>query len=369
MAANDAGFVWTFLQLGGDQKTLVLQGYLAPFGRPRQKAIIKETIKSRIQTTYYPGSKGPPTRHVFGTNWEPMELTGRWMTKSLAESGATGLGSANNIATAWTDFLQDEQPIRMSWGMIISYTVFIEELELGRESEHEIAWRMKLLVDKRDDIGTKKFVQPKTPISDDMTEINTFLATSQLLQAPAVPDMSFDLFDSLNALAGRLNQFQAQMNKFAGELGDIESSTFSTIQHFRGAIAGFRNAVEDIRDLTTDVRLDSGALADDLQDSTFITQAFISRSAESDIRWSQYQAEVDRQTIYLQDRLAEIDLKASLLVTADALAFILAIQGDTWESLSKRAVGDISKAAKMRSINGARYGEQPEPGQSYLVPA
>jgi len=75
---------WILTPIRGDSATVVLSGYSAPFGRPRQKAVVKEIIKSRVQTTNYPG-RLLPTRHSFGIMYEPIELTGRWMTKMLPD--------------------------------------------------------------------------------------------------------------------------------------------------------------------------------------------------------------------------------------------------------------------------------------------
>lgn len=363
------GLKWTFQQLGGDKKQIELSGYLAPFGRPRQKPLMKEVIKSRVQTTVYPGSKGPPTRHAFGTNWEPMELSGRWMTKTFTNGDISqGRADANALAVEWTEFVRDEQLVRMSWGWIISYTVFIEELELARESEHEIAWRMKVLVDKRDDMPAQKAVVVKAPIADDITDINTFLKKTDLLKKPNIPDMSFDFFDQLDFAAGQLNQFSAQMNKLAGKLGDIEKATFSTLQHFRGAIAGMRQAVLTLREVILDAKIDAETLQTDLQNSTFITKAILTRSPESDIRWAQYASNFDIDSLKILALLRAMELKVDVVAKSDASKFVTAEEGDTWESLTVRATGDLSLVGKVRSLNGAHFGDRPEPGQSYLIP-
>src|SRR6185369_13868465 len=120
--------------------------YNAPFGRPRQQPVAREIIRVNIQTTVYPGSKGPPTRHGFGSHWEPMVLNGRWMTRFMIP-GQTAIGMADR----WTEFVRDEQPIQMSWNNIASWQGIIEELELARESENDIAWKMTVLVDTRED--------------------------------------------------------------------------------------------------------------------------------------------------------------------------------------------------------------------------
>ena len=339
---------WTFQQLEGpsaDRKMIVLSGWYAPFGRPRKEPILKEIIKSRVQTTRYPGASGQ-TRHAFGTNTEPFELKGRWMSKAGSEL-------ANDLADRWKAFVKDERTCRIAWGNIISWTGFVEELELGRESEHEIAWRMRILIDGTDD-------EPKRPAPrfrptqslEQLTEIFQFLAGSKRLQASALPDLQPDFLDSLDNLAAELNKPAALMNKIAGDIDGIEKKTFGTIQHFRGAITGMRTAILTMRDVVINTEIDS---------------VLVSRSAESDIAWLKYSLDFDTESANILDQLNALDRNAELALKNDASKFIVARDGDTWESISTRATGGPEKAGDIRSLNGARYGEKPVPGVSYFV--
>lgn len=342
-------FKWSFQQLGEPNKLLELEGYLAPFGRPRQKPIMKELIKSRVQSKHYPGSNRPPTRSVFGSNWEPMELSGRWMTKSIA-----GHFDANDLADNWTLFMRDEQLVRMAWGQILSYTVFIDELELGRESQHEIAWRMHLLVDSRDELTAfNNKIEPVKNVTDKIFEVNEFLANTKGFLLPNIPDLSFDFLDKLDFFAGQLNQFSAAMNKLAGQIDDLEKGTFSTLQHFRGAVTGFKTALLTIRDTVQDAGIQSAVAV---------------HSAESDVRWAKYQADLDFQTSFILGQLAEMDRTAEILSKKDLGKVLTAEQGDTWESISTRATGGPDKASDIRSANGIEFGTPPTPGEIYLVP-
>ena len=60
-------------------------------------------------------------------------------------------------------------------------------------------------------------------------------------------------------------------------------------------------------------------------------------------------------------------LNAELAQESEASKFVLAREGDTWESISTRASGGPDKAGAIRTLNGARYGEKPRPGELYLV--
>lgn len=341
---------WTFQQIEGpkpDRKTLELDGWNAPFGRPRKEPVIKEVIASRIQTTRYPGSD-KQTRHAFGTNWEETELKGRWMTKAQSDGR-----EANDIADEWTQFVKDERTCRIAWGVIVSYTGYVKELTLSRESEDEIAWTMKLEIDSRDDITQRRLPPTYQQAVDNLTEINTFLTSSKLLQTPILPAISPDFLESLDNLAASLNAPAAEMNKLAGRFDDLEKASYSTLQHFRGAVQDMRQALISMKDTVMATQVDAVVLV---------------RTAESDLAWTQYQLDLDNQSYVILDQLAQLDRKAELAQSNSATKFVTAIQGDSWEAIAIRGCGDVDRAAEIRSINGARYGERPQVGESYLVP-
>lgn len=339
---------WTFAQIDGqgERKTLELDGWKAPFGRQRQDAVFKEIIKSRIQTTRYPGGNSQ-TRHAFGTNWEPTELRGRWMTKQ-------GGASARDMADAWTEFLRDERTLRISWGYIVSFTGYLEELELGREDEHNVAWRMKLQIDTRDDFASRGSLPAPDPVGNfrATTDDLTFFLLGSKSVIPDIPEIEPDFMDSLQNLAAELNKPAAALAKLAGQMEDIEKGTFATIQAFRGAVSNVRTALAQMHDTVV------GAAAD---------TAILVRSAESDIAWVKYQLEFDNQATIFMDQLNMMDRQADLAQVSSKSKFITAKEGDSWESLSIRATGSADRAGEIRSMAGAQYGETPVPGESYLV--
>ena len=340
--------IWTFQQLEGppaERRELRLQGWNAPFGRPRKDPVIKEVIKSRIQTTRYPGADGQ-TRHAFGTNWEATELKGRWMTKS-------GEDTANDIAIDWINFIKDERTFRMSWGTIVSYTAYLEELELSRESEHEIAWRMKIQIDQQDEIPSRipSIKVLVFPLDDVERQLGNWMAFSKKQLEPNLPDMSQDFFDELDSIIGALNAPAAELNKLAGEFDDIQKASYSQLQHLRGAVKGVTTAMLTLRDVALNASIDT------------ITAV---RTAESDIAWVKYQADLDVQTTILLDQLGRLERSAELAQNNEATAFVTAEEGDTWESLSMRVYATPEKAGSIRLLNGIRYGERPTVGESYL---
>lgn len=348
---------WTFEQIEGPKASrtkLELDGWNAPFGRPRKDPVIKEIIKSRIQTTRYPGSD-KQTRHAFGTNWESTELKGRWMTKNLTSQNMT----ANDMADAWTQFIKDERTCRIAWGPIVSYTGYLVELELARESEDEIAWKMKIEIDQRDDVSKRPLPKPFPPAENDLAAITNWLAFSKKLKLDIDPGISPDFFDSLNDLASLINTPAALMAKLAGRFDDLSKASFSTLQHFRGAVSGLRTALLTIRDTVNDAGREVQVV--------YGSPSVLHNTAANDIAWAKYQTDLDFQTLGLLERLNDLDRRAELAMKSEATAFVLAKEGDTWESISTRATGGPDKASDIRALNGIHYGEKPVPGESYLV--
>lgn len=345
---------WTFEQLNeranrGPLKTLTLDGWAAPHGRPRQRPVIKELIKSRVSTTRYPGQSGPGTRHSFGTHWEDFELVGRWMTKDLARSG----GTAQLAALDWTGFIQDERTCRISWGAVVSYLGFMEELEIARESEHEIAYRMKFLIDKREDAENVDLAAVPPPIDDNVDQVLKQWAALGKLAVDTSPDWSPDFFDKVNGIVSLVNQPAAEFNKFVGKLEDIEGKSFSAIRGFQNSISGFNTGILELRDAVVDTALDTAVAV---------------RTAVSDVRFFEYQFSTDSDTYAMAATLADLDRHAELAGQPESVRMVFAREGDSWETLAARGAGDPSKAADLRSSAGAKYGEQPEPGTGYLVP-
>ena len=348
-------YPWTFLQIEGrdNRKKLELQGWNAPFGRPRKDPIFTEIIKSRAQTTYYPGKSGKPTRHTFGTNHEPIEIKGRWMSPQLYQYG--GL-DANLMAEQWKQFVQDQRQCRMSWGLILSYEVFIEELHLARESEHQIAWKMKIAIDKADDAKASAPVAP-SPAEDLYSfsqDIMAFQFTAVYPKA-LVPDMAPDFLDQLDNLAAQLNAPSAALNRIVGQISDFERASFSTLQHFKSAVTGFKTAMVTFQNTIAAATID---------------EAILVRNSDSDQAWMKYQLDLDDTLTRIIASMARAELAAQLAATAARSTpgkIITAKTGDTWESLSVRATGGTDKADAIRSANGATYGAEPEVGETYVV--
>lgn len=344
---------WEFRQLGGEKKVLTLANYSAPFGRARKSALIEEVIKVTVQTTRYPGSKKAPTRHTFGSGWEPMSLNGRWSTRQLAGSKPGEGYTAGELADAWSLFVRDEQTVRVSWGNVFSFQCIIEELHLSRESEDEIAWKMQLLVDQRDDIPSNwRLKGEPANIIQDVAALQTFAADYQI-KPTTVPDMAPSLFDQLEMLTGNIKSYTGALAEIADLGYNLEQATFSTIQNFRGIISNLESAIVTMRLTILNAQLDSVSTI---------------KRAETDIAWYTYKASYDIDSINAFAILKEMDKKMELAQRSDLSKFITAQDNDDWEKLAYRAGLGIDRASDMRSVNGISFGQLPIPGQIYVVP-
>lgn len=348
-----SGHSWILGTLTGPDLKVELSDYAAPFGRPRQKAIIKEVIRSRVQTTNYPGRLNP-TRHSFGIVYEPLELTGRWMTKALKHQQ-----TANELADIVADLVRAERPCSLFWGNIVGYYGYIEEIELGRESEDEIAWRIKFLVDRRADEKEDKFKEQGVSIPAAAFEVDVNIAKLKLKNPgdliASIQGMAAEFEDGIDGFVRDLNGPSAAINKIAGTLSNTSKVTFATLQHLRSAIKGFEIAYGNIRNTIL---------------MTPIEAAIVARSVKSDVDWIQYQLDLDVRGNDIFALLAAMDRAAAIQQRQGVVGVITAkgppppSNGESWESLSFRATGNPHSAGRIRQMNGG--GAHAIPGEDYV---
>ncbi len=351
---------WTFEQLGNKgTKSLRLQGYNAPFGRPRKDPVLKETIKSRVQTTNYPGRSGRPTRHSFGINWEPMELKGRWMTKMM-----TGTDTANSVASDWTAFIKDEIQCRISWGNIVSYIGYIEELELARESSDQIAWKMRILVDTNDDSTTQDHNRKETPPSQASHLADFELYKRKLdFRLLSLGGIQVAMQDALLGLATALDGPLHTMQTLVGQIADL-TDVRTNAGNLWSALEHLRSTISDIVDTHNQILV--------LITYQPIKNILYARDPVVDILWSQFQSDFEFLSIDFLASMAAMDRQAELaqreqftkVIRANGVSFNLA--GESWESLSIRATGSADGASRIRAANGG--GLFAHTGETYIVP-
>lgn len=332
---------WLFTQLGPPNHTLQLSGYAAPFGRQRQKPVVTDAIKVRSNTVYYPGSDGPPTRHIFGVKYEPWELSGRFMDQW------GGQGYAKTQADFVKQFVRDQQPVAIQWGDILTARGLLESFEPARESEQQIAWKLIVLIDE-DASAAPPRTQPSVPTPRQI--INSLVDLKPLkLDLPIKPS----ILDAIDNLVGSFNSAIANVTNIANQIDSFEKALAGDIKRLRAGIGQLRTAALSYRNTIA-------ALNADL--------ALTRRSASTDITGLGSIADADIATNAALGKLAALEKQAEIAERGKASTSYVAQMGDTWESLSIRFYNAPDKAQKLRDANGARYGTQPEPGRSYKVP-
>ncbi len=357
--------VWRFEQLGGSNRVLTLEGYSAPFGRPRKKPVVVEKISQKIQTVRYPGRNGNPTRHILGTEWGDLELSGRWMTKYLpgATSAAqrsagsfTATAATENLVNDWTRFVEDGQRCRVSWGNIVSYTGIVESLELARESATEMSWKIKFLVDDRD--GTNSFTGQSTSIDlrDDLrafddASIGFVGIAKQVL--PTVADWQPDLLDSLGNIVSSINSFTSSFLKIANQFDDIRSAVTSELFRLQSSIRTLRTAIMSME--ATFQTIESDAI-------------LFTRFAESDVTWAADRIDLMLSMQEMLTLLSFLEIKIDVQTKGKAITSYIGREGDTWDGIAALAYNDPTRANELRQVNNIRYGELPTPGRTYQIP-
>lgn len=341
---------WIFRQLGGDKKELRLEGWDAPFGRPRQKAVVEDGIEIRSKRTYYSGN-APPTRHIFGHQFDDFELSGRFMDRF------GGPGYAQSKVEFVKGFVADEQQVALSVGNVISVLGFIRKFQPGRESGAEIPWKMTFEVDEDDLItsaqarlsDTRRAPAPQD-ISDQLQKLMTQALVPPANQPPLFNGGSSDILGPL--IDGVANAF-GQVALIAKSMSSFEQSLIGDIKRFRAAIGQLKTAVIIFRDTYQDFRSDLSIESD---------------NAEQQISFSQLQAASSVSTMELIAQIVDADIAAQRAERGKISGFYEAKGGDTWESISRTVYGAADRADDIRLANGIAPGVDPTPGTVYQIP-
>ena len=334
---------WVFRQLGGPNKRLVLSGWSAPFGRQRKAPVVVDETTIRQKSTYYPGTDAAPTRHIFGIKYEPWELNGRFMDTD------GGKDYARRQVDFVKDFVRDQQQLSIAWGDILLVGGFIDKFAAARESEQHVAWKMHVLVDE--DYGSlpasaqPSVVSPKTYLPD-LAKVAVPLPTKPPILKPS-------LLDSLDNMVSSFNSAIANLVNIVNSVDSFERAILGDVKRLRAGIGQVRTAALTLRNTISSIQTNS---------------LLISRSAGSDIQGLSYIAQTDVDLVRTLGRIAELDRQAEIAERGKATTSYVVQLGDTWESLSTKFFNSPDKAAKLREINAAKYGAQPEPGSSIKVP-
>ncbi len=336
---------WTFTQLAGPKKELTLTGYDAPFGRARQNAVVRKGVKIRQRTVRYPGSDGPPTRHVLGGEWMAWELAGRF------RDAYGGKGHALRRVDELTRFVLDQQEVAIRWGDIFATTGFLEEFDPGVESEGEVEWKLRVLIDEDASVAAQRPDQPSD--ADAKLQRAIALLTAEVPKLPSADGIKPSFFDSISGLISSVNGAIGAIANAANTIGNIEKAAFGEVNRLRAGIGQLRTASIALQNAYASAREDT---------------LLLRRAPLADIDVLGLRAKSDVALTRAAADMADADRQAAIAERGKLLTTITARAGDTWESLAARYLGSPGEAQKLRDLNGARSGEQPVAGRSYRIP-
>jgi hypothetical protein len=348
---------WVFTQLGGDRRTLELADHAAPHGRPRQKAVVEDEIEIREDEVYYSGEV-PPTRHVFGRRFTPWDLDGRF---SDVYGGA---GFAKAKAEECKLFVAEQQLVQITWADVISAKGLIKRFSPGREAIGEVVWDMTILIDSDDLIPVPRVVaEVVVPATDYAAVWDALLPAQEILEARERAAEAFerrqpmqlraDVFTTLEGLVASLNTVSAAALAVSEQIDTLASAPFALLARFRAGLRQVSTAVGNLRNT---------------YDQFEVNLALETERAQEAQRFMDLQARWDAGAIEALREIQRLDRATELAQAGQIRGAIRANDGDTWESLSRRAYGDGTRADDIREANGVEPGQDPEANVQYLVP-
>lgn len=340
------GAPWVFAQLGGDKKTLTLQGWAAPFGRPRKAPVATTPLEVREYVRRYPGSD-VPTRHLFGTFWDDIELHGRWMDSD------GGRGFARTMTETVQSFIADQQPVQVTWGDTLSFKGLLKRIDPEWESPQHVAWKVRILVDTNDSLHKPRIVpKPKSPstVTNRLTEIMSD-AMQKALDEPAILKGSF--VDFLASLVSLVNTPSTALLRLSQDIQSFETATIAQLKRFVGGLEQYRTALLGFR---------SG------YESALREIALEFERADEELTLYRSQSAFGATMANVLKQIADAETAASKAERGKIRAIARAKMGDTWESLSLRGYSSTDRAADIREANDIPAGLQPVPGTDYILP-
>lgn len=340
---------WTFRQLGGARRVIVLDGAAAPHGRPRRDPVVTDGVKLRRQRVFYSGND-VPTTHIFGVEWKDWELKGRWGDRFLGRGGTT------SMIETWKEFVRDAQEIEVSWGDLLRSTAIVDDFEVGRESPAECEYTIRLLINEQTGVPSMAHLmaEDRSPqvVAEDVAD--RAAALERELAKPSLKDMASNFVDSLAEMVGSINTLSASLVSAAQDFDDFVGGTIDQLERLRSGCSQMRTAVlameRTVRSANNDI-------------------ALMVRSSDAEVPWAATRSNLDVLLTSMLALLAELDRQAEVEQRGRMTGLYVARLGDTWESISILEYGGPDGAGKLREANGVRYGEPPVPGRAYQVPS
>lgn len=347
MAATNQGKTWTFEQLSGDRRILVLSGGSAPFGRPRDKPVVETPIEVRSERVYYPGSDSP-TRHVFGHRFLDMELTGRLRDRFLGAGGA--LAKKNEVAA----FVADKQPVSVTWGDVGKWTGFIKRWHPKVEAEREIPWEMTVEVDADETSNEGQLgLNLKQPPSPSAIVGLITLAMFDLDRATSTARIPGTLSDLVGGLFDLVTNAVGAFQNVADQIGDFKSATLAQLNSLASNARRAKQTVVALRDTFCSLPADAATLRD---------------SAAEAVKFLTAQVTTETSTRQLLDSFTAAERSAAVTRAGRVLTTYVARDGDSWEGISMIFYFDPSRGNDVRDANEVPAGQSPVAGVEYVVP-
>jgi hypothetical protein len=258
-----------------------------------------------------------------------------------------GPGGAREKAAEVLAFQRDQQPIRIAWGDVLSFTGFMVEFEPAYEAEHEIEWTMRLEIDGDDTQVTPSITAPGSPVDAAGLLQDAFKKATDAIDDL---DLSGSFIDPIDALTGA---FVDAVEKVKDAVGDLKQQTLGNLTKVLIDIDYMRSKALELRNVFTAIPAEVGQVRAQAVD----TLAFLHA-----------QATVEDQLREALNEGAVIERAVDLAIVGRIQATYTASDGDTFESMSRRFYGTSDRAGEIRDANGVPSGQNPIAGVEYLIP-
>lgn len=342
------GTPWVFTQLGGLKQTMRLEGLALPHGRPRQSPIVTDGFELRETEVFYSGQE-KPTRLIFGARHDDLELKGRFDDRELGVSGA------NLKILEIKAFIAEMQPVKVSWGSNLTMTGLLKKITAARESPKQLAYTLTMRIDSDDLLDNTDRAEPE-PFSpaNQAEQVVDLLQGIIFIPVPARGVYKPTILELLEALAYAVSIALVQFVDAANQISNLVDATLSSLSRLTSSIGLLGTAVERLWQTIESV--------DD--EGNFLVQ-----SAEAKVQFYADKLQSISDACVAQALLNDTEVRAEIASRGNANRGIVAVEGDTWESLASKYLGGPSGADKLRQANGARFGEQPVPGRTLKIPS
>jgi hypothetical protein len=335
---------WIFKQLKGDLNNLTLDGWDAPFGRPRKEPVVKEGLNIRMSENYYAGSS-VPTRHIFGKKYENFEINGRFRDKVPGH----GSGYAKNKSKEVKDFVNQQQLCSIIWPGVVHVEGIISNFSTEIESPGEIVWRMTIKIDK-DNLSNSTTTKPKaTTPANHSNKINQFFKTA-FDNVKKIPKLKGNLLDLLDSIVSLVTTVAGQLTSITDQIASFESATFGELGRLISVLGTMRQLCIQLKDLFLDVPIELQSLSQRADDQIYllITKSFS-----------------DTSILSILEEMANFESDIEQARAGRLRTTYIALQGDTWESISIKFYNTSDRAKDLKDANDGI--EKPIVGVEYFI--